>query len=571
MNTCAYILKISVYPLLFFALNANAQTYFLEIRTNSAQKISYKKEHKDSLSVLLELNYLVSRWHKKSYLLASIDSVIWENKTAIGFLYLGEKVEWAAVRSGNISPDLIRKMDYKERLFSNKPLKAEVLFKLEQKIINYCANNGFPFASIRLDSVSFEGNTVTGVLLFSKGKEIKFDSVKVVGNTKTQVKFLQNYLQIKPGGLFNQQKLDNSTKLLNQLRSIKITQHYQLQFKNDKAIVFLYLEDKKTNTVDGIGGFQQNPKDNKLLFTGQFDIGLNNVSGTGKAIEMHWKKTDVASQFLNLKYNHLSLFGSNIHSSVRFHLFKQDSSFIQRKPYWEFYYNHPTLGKLKFFYELDDSRTIGKQQSSNGQIPTFSSVKTNYYGLGIEWNDLDDLFFPREGILFSVNGSAGNKNIIDNTNEALPTRSLQLKFDASIEKHTRINQYFGAFTKLSGALLENKNLFLNELFRLGGIQNFRGFREYNFYASEYLFGTLEGRFYLDSESYLLAFTDYGIYHNSIKGEKPPNNGAPMGIGAGVTFSTKTGLFSFIYAVGKQGNNPVNFNNSVINFGLTSRF
>ena len=253
-------------------------------------------------------------------------------------------------------------------------------------------------------------------------------------------------------------------------------------------------------------------------------------------------------------------------------MFKQDTSFIKRNPYVEFAYTEKGSSNFKFFYELEDSRTIGNVPISVGTIPDFANVKTSYYGLGVSQNWLDDFFFPKNGLAWDVSGSIGNKKLLDFAlSESLEKTSIEIKSEASIEYYKRIKSGLGIYSGLFGAYMQNDNLFLNELFRLGGINSLRGFQENRFYASEYILGKVEGRFYLEEKSYLLAFVDYGFYNTKISGSKPAHNGAPMGAGVGLTLSTNTGIFSFVYAVGREGSNPLIFSNSVVNFGLTTTF
>ena len=62
---------------------------------------------------------------------------------------------------------------------------------------------------------------------------------------------------------------------------------------------------------------------------------------------------------------------------------------------------------------------------------------------------------------------------------------------------------------------------------------------------------------------------YGQYVTEIENAWERN--MPLGFGGGISFTTKAGIFNMVYALGKESKSQVNFNNSVVNFGLTSRF
>ena len=46
---------------------------------------------------------------------------------------------------------------------------------------------------------------------------------------------------------------------------------------------------------------------------------------------------------------------------------------------------------------------------------------------------------------------------------------------------------------------------------------------------------------------------------------------PFGVGAGISFDTRAGIFSLNYAIGKQFNNPIDFKTAKIHFGFVSVF
>jgi len=46
---------------------------------------------------------------------------------------------------------------------------------------------------------------------------------------------------------------------------------------------------------------------------------------------------------------------------------------------------------------------------------------------------------------------------------------------------------------------------------------------------------------------------------------------PFGFGAGMSFETKAGIFSIMYALGKQFDNPIDMKSAKIHFGIISTF
>lgn len=116
--------------------------------------------------------------------------------------------------------------------------------------------------------------------------------------------------------------------------------------------------------------------------------------------------------------------------------------------------------------------------------------------------------------------------------------------------------------------MANKNLFLNDLFRLGGLNSIRGFNENFFFAKRYVYANFEPRFYFDNYSYFLLFFDVaGMQGNTIREAVD----YPISFGAGLSLETGEGAFNFIYALGKSSTQQLGFNFSKIHFGYTGRF
>ena len=117
--------------------------------------------------------------------------------------------------------------------------------------------------------------------------------------------------------------------------------------------------------------------------------------------------------------------------------------------------------------------------------------------------------------------------------------------------------------------MNGDQLFLNDLFRLGGLNTIRGFNEMFFYASHYIIGTLEYRYLFENESQLVVFFDGSYLGFDINYESYKDY--PIGAGAGISISTGAGLLNVIYAVGKSNDQPFNIRYSKIHIGYTGRF
>ena len=488
----------------------------------------------------------------------------------------GEKFEWVALSQGNVAPVLMVKAGVDLRRFTSRPFDYRQISRLFETILRESENTGYPFASIKLDSLVRSGKGFSGALALESGPRIIFDSLKITGNTKTKPEFLSLFLQIESGQVFSQKKIDEGIRQIRGLPYLKWAGEPELSFQNEQATLYLPIADRKINSIDGIIGFLPNENDGgKLLVTGQFDIALFNVAGTGRNYELHWQRFNQLSQTLKIAGFEPLLLGSNIDASISFSLLKEDTTFLNRDFRLNFGYRFNSDGYLSFFTR----RQAGDLLAVNGleestQLPEAGDFRFNNYGLNYRHIWLDDVFFPRRGALAQIEFAIGNKNILQNTGlppslyEGIESKTLQYYMEAKFEKHFYFSPRWGIFTRLAGGLVENRNILLNDLFRIGGLQSIRGFNENFFFANNYLFLNFEPRFYFDTYSYFMIFADMGRLENSVQDFGIDNT---FSAGMGFSLETGNGVFNFVYGLGRSDTQDFSFNLSKIHFGYTGRF
>jgi hemolysin activation/secretion protein len=118
-------------------------------------------------------------------------------------------------------------------------------------------------------------------------------------------------------------------------------------------------------------------------------------------------------------------------------------------------------------------------------------------------------------------------------------------------------------------ILESNSTFENDAFLLGGLQNLRGFDEKSIPALQYSVFTTEMRYFLEKRSYINLFCDYAwakvFESNALKDRRF------LAIGTGISFSTRAGIFSIFYALGKEESQDFNIKNGKVHFGIVTVF
>ncbi|GAB2461254.1 membrane protein [Hymenobacter qilianensis] len=560
---------------------------FIQLTTEGADRPTlvryrFRPTAPDSLTALRIIRDVVLALQADAYLTASADSMRWSRDSVQVRLYVGEQFRWARLRNGNLGDALLTKAGYREKFFRDQPFRPQEWTQLQQRVLTEAENQGYPFATVRLDSVSLIGSDIEGRVVLDRGPVIVFDSLQVLGTTKTRTQFLTRYLQIFPNQPYSQQRVDAIARQLRQLPYIQVKAEPEVRFAQGKARVYLLLDDRPANQFDAIVGVLPNPSpgpgQNKVQLTGDVTINLRNIRGGGKQLGLQWRKVDAASQLLDAQYVHPNFFGSPLEVGGNFNLYRQSDAFLTLRPRLQVTYPTARAGRISFFTEFRSSRLLSDSTFRELRaLPENIDSEYTSYGLDYSKSTLDDLYFPRRGAFFSSLAAVGNKRISKNTdlNDTLytrvPLRSTQVTLGGRAEYYYPIGRNGVLLGRVRGESLLNDRLFLNDLFRLGGLATLRGFSEFAFYASSYAVGTVEYRQFTGPDSFVFLFLDQAYLQRKLA--QGANADAPTGVGAGISFRTGAGLFQLVYSVGrsKQLNQKLALNASKIHFGITSRF
>jgi outer membrane protein assembly factor BamA len=480
------------------------------------------------------------------------------------------------LNKGNLPTELLTRTGYKPGFFKQRIINFSRITKLFASVLAYAENNGYPFASIKLKELEINGNQASAGIDFNAGPYITFDSLKILNTNKIKSQFLAAYLKIKPGSRYDQRKIDNITTLIDAQPYLIILKPPELYFANEKCQITLDLKDEKASAFDGIVGLLPNEnEEGKLLVTGQVYLKLENLFRSGKRLELNWRKMNIQSQELSLMYDHPALLRMPLDLTFVFELYKQDTTFLSRKMGLNLFYNNYRKGRVGIRYERDVSRLLETESLSPSNRPFFADYNLNFYGLAYKFNSLDHQIFPTRGWRINLSADLGHKNIIKNSNldedfyEEVPDSGLQWKSMLSIHRFFSLRPRNILQVKLNGGYMDGDQLFLNDLFRLGGLHSIRGFNEMFFYASGYVIGTLEYRYLFENESQLLVFFDGAFVGHDVNNEA--FHDYPLGFGVGINISTGVGLLNVVYAMGRSKDQPLNVRYSKIHIGYTGRF
>ena len=526
--------------------------------------------------------------HAKGFITASVDSLLLDSAQAFAWLFLGEQYEKLNIK---VPETYKRYLEMAGIPGSNTSFISLPQYQaVQQKLMDWFENTGYPFASIKLDSLVTEAQIVQGQLAVDKGMFYKIDSIRMLGPAKISRNFIHHYLNIPRGSFYNQQNLAKIDQRLLELPYIQQAQPWNVTMLNTGSIVNLYLVPKKSNQINVLAGFLPDNRQlggGKLLFTIDANLQLKNAFGTGENIGLIWQQIQPRSPRLHLEYQQPYIANSPVGVDFSFDLFKKDSIFLNLNAQLGINYSISPNRSAKI--SIQNQRTNVLQIDtfsirSSRQLPDIADVSSVNLLLNYDVVNTNYRFNPVRGNEMKLSLAIGNKKIRKNAAitqikdpafnysslyDTLKLNTYQLRVSATAAHYFPLGRQSAFKTAIHAGVYESPNSFKNELFQIGGYKLLRGFDEESIYANRFAVATLEYRYLLGLNSYFFGFTDVG--NTYFKNRSISMSNTFVGGGIGLAFETKGGIFNLSYAAGKRNDLRFNIKESKIHFGYVSVF
>jgi hypothetical protein len=539
-------------------------------------------------------NYYITKLpellQSKGYPAASIDTVYYEPNRAICSLYVGETFQWARLHVDSANKKLFDVINVNAR---KQAMSFDQVLAAQQKLLDYLENNGYPFAKIKLDSITYINQQFEAYLNINKGPLYKIDSIRNFGNASISATFLQRYLGIMNGSYYKKEKLMAVSKKLNDLGYVEEKKPWNLTMLGTGSILNVYLAPKRSSQINVLVGFLPNStqtQNSKLQVTGEATINLKNSLGGGETIGINWQQLQVKSPKLDLAFQQPYLFGSPFGMNASFNLFKKDSSYVNINMQIGAQYALSASQGGSVYIQSFQTNVLAIDSLnivSNHVLPEQADIRSVNLGLNYEWYNTDYRFNPRKGNEWVMNVTAGSKKIKKNPQilnlkdendpsfdfnslyDTVQLNSYQFKLKGYMAHYFKLTRFSTLKTGVNGGWYQSPAIFRNELFQIGGYKLLRGFDEESIFASQYAIGTLEYRYLVGRNSYLSYFFDGGWSKNASVYARTSNY--YWGTGIGMAFETKAGIFNLSYAVGKRDDTKFNLRQSKIHIGYLNYF
>ena len=539
-------------------LNKNEKKLFLENEVN--------RSIKNKITLL----------NSYGHLLAQVDTLIEVGQENTIKIKAGKKFSFGQIKIDSSSQHIIKESRIKLNQIEKSYFNPEEFGEIQKKTIVWCENNGYPFAETFLDSIKIENEKINAIFKIKKNRFVTIDSIIVKGNANVKKNFLQNYLDIHMGEVYNEKKFTAISKRIRQVPFLKELKPALFYIDETYHKIILTLDKKNNSQFDGILGILPD-QNGKTIFTGDVKIKLQNLLlRSGESLELNWRRLQIQTQDLKAKLNYPYLFNTRLGTEYAIKLYKKDTLFIDVQQNFSLQFLFQGLNSIKAIYKTRSSNLISTFGLENlSSLPEYADIKTQSYGTGIFIEALDYKFNPRKGFSFQNQSLIGNRIIKKNSglNEIvynnLQLNSTQFQIESELAFYIPFGKKSTWKNGFQFGSVGGNKVFKNELFRIGGFKSFRGFDEESIFASTYMIYSLEYRFLFEENSNLFLFSDLGWYENN--SSTLYLNDTPFSFGAGINFETKTGILSLNYALGSQLGNGIDFRSGKIHFGLINIF
>lgn len=528
----------------------------------------------------------------QGYLEFNFDQPLWTDSSFSARVHLGPRYHFARIRPGNINTAILDEIRWDPSNLKSKTLDPARLQPFVRRLLTYFENHGFPFASVSMDSIEVVNGEFSAALHLEKGPLVKIDTILLSENIRMNRLVFLRQVGLRDGMIYDESKIKSLSTRINELPYLAEDAPWRIHFNIARTNLNIFLKNKNANRADVLIGLLPNNAETggRFLLTGDIRLSLVNALGQGEQVHLNWQNLQYRSPRMNLDFTVPFILNLPVGISGKFDFYKKDTTFRTVQGELGLIYPLNLQSQLKVYYELSGSRLLSVNTAkllSERRLPEQADVNYRTFGAELLWQHLDYRLNPRKGYSIVLNAAIGFRNFQKNTSiettpdpqtgttfswlyDSVRLQSGRYRLQAQLAYYQSLSKRVVLALQYAGALTYSNNaLFRNELFQIGGYRLLRGFDEGSLFVNTYHVVTLEPRFIVSRNSFFFAFVDAALIRSKFASTFLKD--APYGLGAGMNFDTKAGIFRMSYALGGRNQQPIRFRNSKIHFGYISYF
>ena len=509
--------------------------------------------------VASDLERIVARYVDEGYPFARIDSVAvasaGDSNTVDLSIWLdeGQLAIVSSLRLIGVKSLPEQELSASLETSADKPFIPRVLERDIQNLLKLYERGGYPFAKIEIDDLSFQEDSekvrASITLEVIEGNPARLTGLRIEGNTSTKADVILREARVAEGELFRGDQPEKIKRRLERLHLFSSVSLPELYVNDDgTAGLIMKVTEGNSNRFDGIVGYvPSGVAGGGGYFTGLLNVEFLNILGTARRLSARWYRENQSTQEVELRYREPWVASYPVNAEAGFFQRKQDSTYVHRQ--------YTLMTDVIVF----DDWSLGLSFSQANVFPAegfgskvISESRTTTFGISVSYDSRNDPMTPTEGFRYRTEYHTGVKEITKPILSTGDTRNATQRLTMDFEHFASFFNRQVLATSVYARDFRSATTELSDLFRLGGANTLRGYREAQFLASRLVWSNVEYRILVGLRSYLFGFVDAGYVFTPERREVGllKSEQTKLGYGVGVRLDSPLGLLGVSLAFGQ---------------------
>lgn len=440
------------------------------------------------------------------------------------------------VDSVNLAGDLIFSEHEVRAAFGFAPggvLIARDLSARLNGLLQFYENRGYPFCELHPDVRFVDGGARVQVsVAVLPGSLVYVDTVRFAGNRVTRPGVLLRQLGLVPGEVYRQQRVDHAVRRLRRLPFLLHVDAPELVREGDRTVLLIHVREARSARLDGVIGLA--PDGEGQVVTGAVALDVQNVAGAGREGHVGWVRTGPGASDMALRYREPWMMGGPVSGRMRV-VMRERTGYAEQ------------MIALGADVSVADGAVLFVDGGRSRVVPD---------SMGFGRFLLSDAWMLEAGVVVDRRDDVWNPRLGWQGRAQVALHRVARALDEVVQKRYAVSgQGFVPVGMRATLMLGGQALWVHQpggvpeeaLWRLGGAETIRGYREEAFLATGAAWATVEWRVSFGSRSRVFAFVDAGMV-------KAAWRVFPVGYGIGLLAESRLGAIGLDFGL-SRGNSP----------------
>ena len=441
------------------------------------------------------------------------------------------------------------------REWQGEVLRSSTLDRLAEEALYEVGRAGYLYAFAEWDGIECDsaGRCVCSLRVIL-GERVRLDTVFIRGRWPAPVSAFYRVTGLWPGRPLSREAWERLPSRLARSPYAVVADTPRLWLFPGLAWAEVWVRPQQNNRIEGALGLASDPlRPGKVQLVGDLKAQLSSPLRLGENLQVAYSQLVGGSQRLRLRVELPYLFRGLVGLEGYFNLLRQDTSFLLREGWLQISYRltarHTLFGRVGATTSRLLSTTLYRHRV--WPPPPNLDYRRRSVKLGWRLDSRDDPLSPSTGWFVEVAGTQGIRGYLPNPglpaldySRLPPTASVQ-EAQLTVGRYWPVGRRLTVWSQGFGYRYWVDTFFENELRRLGGPADLRGFPENSLPTYEVGQLTLELRLRMGGADYLAVFGEGGLI-----GLYPPRQKSFQTVGMALQAQLNVGVLRLTFAMGR---------------------